>query len=62
MAKYKVRALTCQSCSRPLRTSKNNIDSFKVITVPVLLCAHCDAMNILSHDENPNYKVSGGLH
>lgn len=62
MANYKVRALTCQCCARPLKTSHRNIDSFRVITVPVLLCSECNAMNILHSDKKPPMKVHGGIH
>ena len=42
-----VRQISCQGCASPLKNTNKGMRSFRVITVPVLLCEECDATNII---------------
>ena len=55
-----VRQLSCQGCASPLKNLNKGMSSFRVITVPVLLCENCDAMNIVTTKKTPKRLVSGG--
>jgi hypothetical protein len=54
-----VRQLACQGCASPLKNLNKGMSSFRVITVPVLLCEHCDAINIVTTKKTPRRLVSG---
>lgn len=55
-----VRQLCCAGCSAPLKNINKGMSSFRVISVPVLLCESCDAMNIVTTKETPKRLASGG--
>ena len=55
-----VRQLSCQGCASPLKNLNKGMSSFRVITVPVILCEDCDAINIVTTKKASRRLVSGG--
>ena len=55
-----VRQLSCQGCARALKNINKGMSSFRVITVPVLLCENCDAINIVTTQKMHQRLTCGG--
>jgi len=56
-----VRQLSCQGCGSNLKNLNKGMSSFRVITVPVLLCEDCDAINIVTTRKTPRRLAGGGV-
>ena len=56
-----VRQLSCQECARALKNTNKGMSSFRVITVPMLFCEDCDAINIVTTRKTPRRLAGGGV-
>ena len=56
-----IKQLSCQACACPLKNINKGMSSFRVITVPVLLCEDCDAINIVTTRKTPRRLAGGGV-
>jgi len=55
-----IRQLSCSGCTCALKNLNKGMSSFRVITVPVLLCEDCDAINTVTTKKASRRLVSGG--